>query len=72
MQARVPQVGIIMGSQSDWPTMRHAAEILTALDIIFEARIVRPTGFSSMPRTPSRADSRSSSQVPAGQRTCPG
>ena len=34
-----PLVGIIMGSQSDWPTMRHAAEILGALGISHEARI---------------------------------
>lgn len=43
-----PLVGIIMGSQSDWPTMRHAAEILTALGISHEARIV------SAHRTPDR------------------
>jgi 5-(carboxyamino)imidazole ribonucleotide mutase len=43
-----PLVGIIMGSQSDWPTMRHAAEILGALGISHEARIV------SAHRTPDR------------------
>jgi 5-(carboxyamino)imidazole ribonucleotide mutase len=43
-----PLVGIIMGSQSDWPTMRHAAEILGALGISHEARIV------SAHRTPER------------------
>jgi 5-(carboxyamino)imidazole ribonucleotide mutase len=31
-------VGIIMGSQSDWPTMKHAAEILDALDIAYESK----------------------------------
>ncbi|MCV6597805.1 MAG: 5-(carboxyamino)imidazole ribonucleotide mutase [Mangrovicoccus sp.] len=41
-------VGIIMGSQSDWPTMRKAAEILDALKITHEARIV------SAHRTPDR------------------
>ena len=41
-------VAIIMGSQSDWETMRHAAETLTALDIGFESRIV------SAHRTPDR------------------
>ncbi len=41
-------VGIIMGSQSDWPTMRHAAETLDALDVAFETRIV------SAHRTPQR------------------
>ncbi|MEL7138752.1 MAG: AIR carboxylase family protein, partial [Pseudomonadota bacterium] len=28
-----PLVGIVMGSQSDWPTMKHAADVLTALEI---------------------------------------
>lgn len=41
-------VGIIMGSQSDWPTMKLAAEILETLDISFETRIV------SAHRTPDR------------------
>jgi len=35
-----PQVGIIMGSQSDWETMQHAAETLRALGITFEAEVV--------------------------------
>ena len=42
------EVGIIMGSQSDWPTLREAAEILAALDVAFETRIV------SAHRTPDR------------------
>lgn len=33
-------VGIIMGSQSDWPTMKEAAEILDALDVPHEVKIV--------------------------------
>ncbi len=41
-------VGILMGSRSDWETMRHAAEILTDLEIPHEARIV------SAHRTPDR------------------
>ena len=41
-------VGIIMGSQSDWPTMKHAADMLTSLGIAYEARIV------SAHRTPGR------------------
>ena len=41
-------VAIIMGSQSDWETMRHAAETLTALGVSHEARIV------SAHRTPDR------------------
>ncbi len=35
-----PQVGIIMGSQSDWETMRHAAEMLTELGVLHECRVV--------------------------------
>ncbi len=34
------QVGIIMGSRSDWETMRHAAETLEALGIVHELRVV--------------------------------
>jgi len=41
-------VGIIMGSQSDWPTMKRAAEILDELGISYEAKIV------SAHRTPDR------------------
>jgi 5-(carboxyamino)imidazole ribonucleotide mutase len=33
-------VGIIMGSQSDWETLRHAAELLTELGVPFETRVV--------------------------------
>lgn len=33
-------VGIIMGSQSDWATMQHAADTLTALGVPFEAEVV--------------------------------
>ncbi|WP_337997199.1 5-(carboxyamino)imidazole ribonucleotide mutase [Oleispirillum naphthae] len=43
-----PLVGIIMGSQSDWETMRHAAETLEALGVACESRIV------SAHRTPDR------------------
>ena len=46
--AEIPVVGIIMGSQSDWPTMRHAAETLEKLGISHETRIV------SAHRTPKR------------------
>ena len=41
-------VGIIMGSQSDWATMRHAAEMLDALGISHETKVV------SAHRTPDR------------------
>lgn len=43
-----PRVGIIMGSTSDWPTMEHAAQILTDLNIAHECRVV------SAHRTPDR------------------
>ena len=43
-----PQVGIIMGSQSDWPTMKLAADILDELGISYETAIV------SAHRTPDR------------------
>ena len=42
------QVGIIMGSQSDWPTMKEAAKILDSLEIAYEKKIV------SAHRTPDR------------------
>lgn len=35
-----PLVGIVMGSKSDWETMRHAGEILTRLSVPHEAKIV--------------------------------
>ena len=41
-------IAIIMGSQSDWDTMRHAADTLAALGVDYEARIV------SAHRTPDR------------------
>lgn len=43
-----PLVGIIMGSQSDWPTMREAADVLDALGVPYETKIV------SAHRTPDR------------------
>ena len=47
-QERTPRVGVIMGSRSDWPTMRHAAEILEELGVAVETRVV------SAHRTPDR------------------
>jgi len=34
------QVGIVMGSVSDWPTMRHAAETLQALGVVVETQVL--------------------------------
>lgn len=48
MDSSAPRVGLVMGSQSDWQTMGHAAETLTALGITHEVRIV------SAHRTPDR------------------
>ncbi|MGP4844974.1 5-(carboxyamino)imidazole ribonucleotide mutase [Marinobacter sp. 1Y8] len=35
-----PQVGLIMGSKSDWPTMEHAANMLEKLGVSYEVRVV--------------------------------
>ena len=48
MAGSTPQVGIIMGSQSDWTTMRMSADALSALDVAYETHIV------SAHRTPAR------------------
>jgi 5-(carboxyamino)imidazole ribonucleotide mutase len=48
MDGTAPSVGIIMGSRSDWETMRHAAEALDRLGIAHERRVV------SAHRTPAR------------------
>lgn len=48
MVAKTNDVAIIMGSQSDWETMRHAAETLKSLGISYESRII------SAHRTPDR------------------
>ncbi|MEW5729334.1 MAG: 5-(carboxyamino)imidazole ribonucleotide mutase [Pseudomonadota bacterium] len=47
-ETNAPQVGIIMGSQSDWETMREAAQVLDELGVAFETRVV------SAHRTPKR------------------
>lgn len=48
MTGNRPRVGIIMGSQSDWPTLKAAADMLDALGVGYETRIV------SAHRTPDR------------------
>ena len=55
-----PSVGIIMGSQSDWPTMREAATILDELGVTYEAKIV------SAHRTPDRLWSYGKDAAPRG------
>src|SRR5262245_64585365 len=46
--ARQAKIGIIMGSLSDWPTMKRAAEVLDELEIGYEAKVI------SAHRTPDR------------------
>ncbi len=46
--AQHPKVGIIMGSRSDWPTMKRAADVLTELGVAHETKVV------SAHRTPER------------------
>ena len=48
MTDTVPLVGIIMGSRSDWPTLGRAADVLTALEVPYESKVV------SAHRTPDR------------------
>jgi 5-(carboxyamino)imidazole ribonucleotide mutase len=48
MNTGAPKIAIVMGSQSDWPTMQKAADALDALDVAYDARIV------SAHRTPQR------------------
>lgn len=48
MSSAAPMIGIVMGSQSDWPTLSHAAAVLTELGVAHEVRIV------SAHRTPDR------------------
>ena len=48
MDRSTPLVAIVMGSRSDWPTMKCAADALDALDVAWEARVV------SAHRTPDR------------------
>jgi len=48
MAKAVPLVGIIMGSRSDWETMRHAAEVLEQLGVAHECKVI------SAHRTPRR------------------
>lgn len=55
-----PKIGIIMGSRSDWDTMRHASETLTALEVPHECRVV------SAHRTPQRLYDYATSAVDRG------
>ncbi len=57
---QAPLIGIAMGSQSDWETMRHAAEMLKAFGVPYEAKIV------SAHRTPKRLFAYATSAAPRG------
>lgn len=48
VQSSAPKVGVIMGSQSDWATLEHTAQMLSQLGVPFEAEVV------SAHRTPDR------------------
>ena len=48
MMTTKPTIGIIMGSQSDWPTLKYSAYILDEFDVVYETKIV------SAHRTPDR------------------
>lgn len=48
MKEKTPRIGVIMGSQSDWQTMRHCVEVLESFEIPHEVKIV------SAHRTPDR------------------
>ena len=48
MTGAAPKIGIIMGSRSDWDTMRHASEMLKALEVPHECKVI------SAHRTPDR------------------
>ncbi len=59
-EAPIVRVGIVMGSRSDWPTMRGAAETCDALGITYEATVV------SAHRTPDRLFSYAEESVERG------
>lgn len=40
MEPAPPLVGVIMGSRSDWDTLRHAVDVLESFDVSYEARVV--------------------------------
>ena len=60
MSEAIPLIGIIMGSRSDWETMREASAVLAALDIAHECKVV------SAHRTPDRLYDYAKSAVDRG------
>src|SRR6185437_8023752 len=60
--ARAPTVGVVMGSRSDWETLRHAADMLAALGIAHEVQVV------SAHRTPDKLFAYAESALTRGLR----
>lgn len=71
-----PVVGIVMGSDSDWPVMGAAAEVLDEFGVAYEADVVSahrmPTEMIDYGRAAAEEDCVSSSPAPGERPTCPG
>ena len=69
-----PIVSIIMGSTSDWETMKNASDILTEFDVAHESKVVSahrtPDLFLNLQNPPNGAASKSSSRARAARRIC--
>jgi 5-(carboxyamino)imidazole ribonucleotide mutase len=69
------QVGVVMGSSSDWDTMQHAVAILQQFGIAFEAQVVSahrmPDDMFRFAEAAADRASRPSSPAPAVLPTCP-
>lgn len=75
MSGSAAPVAIIMGSRSDWPTMKGAADMLDALGVAWEAKVVSahrtPLRMVEFARGARQAGVRVIMPAPAAQRTCP-
>ena len=71
-----PLVGVVMGSDSDWEIMRHAAAQLDAFGVAYEPRVVSahrmPDDMFEYAEDAGPRGLRASSPAPAARRTCPG
>jgi len=69
------QIGVVMGSSSDWDTMQHAVQILEQFGIEHEARVVSahrmPDDMFAYAQSAAGRASRPSSRGPAAPPTCP-
>ena len=72
--SKSPLVGILMGSDSDWPTMKAAADALAEFGIASEAKVISahrdPHGLEEYAGGASNAACASSSPVRAARRIC--